>query len=406
MTHLVVAASVATALLTGCSQPPPAAHVSTAVAKTPLRETPPPAAAGAPVAAAAIATAAADQDPVLGGVCAAGDAAAGETAVQATARIPLKVGLTLVTAWHRTTEADDVECLTQVRELTASAVVATASCALPGGTVGGSRQVCRDDFDGAYIYDSGAGDEQDTIKGTTMFSLSRAAFRELKERQETKHRNVSFYEGALVADLRGTLAAQGQGSFAAIVNDHLEELPVVRAEGRLQGTAMGKPIETQVRVAVLDDERFPLVLDYSMPDVGATGFFVRYTRISFPTERQIEDRLTSEKRVDVYGIYFDFASDRLRAESEPVLREIADTLARHPDWALSIDGHTDGIGGERANQQLSERRSAAVRDVLVRRYGIDGTRLTARGFGATRPKDSNDARDGRARNRRVELVRQ
>ena len=406
MTHPVIAASVATALLTGCSQSPPAAHVSTAAAETPLRETPYPAAGGASVAPAAIASVAAEPDPVLGGVCAVVGAATGEIAVQATARIPLKLGLTLATAWHRTTEADDVECLTQVREITASSVVASASCAMRDGTVGGARRVCREDFDGASIYDSGAGDAQDTIKGTTMFSLSRAALRELKQRQETKHRNVSFYEGALVADLRGTLVAQGQGTFAAIVNDHLEELPVVRAEGRLKGTAMGKPIETRVRVAVLDDERFPLVLDYSMPDVGATGFFVRYTRISFPTERQIEQRLSDDRRVDVYGIYFDFASDRLRAESEPVLREIADTLVRHPDWTVSIDGHTDNVGGERANQQLSERRSAAVREVLVRRYAIDGTRLTARGYGASRPKDRNDTLEGRARNRRVELVRQ
>jgi hypothetical protein len=174
----------------------------------------------------------------------------------------------------------------------------------------------------------------------------------------------------------------------------------------LKGAAIGKPIETRVRLAVLDDERFPLVLDYSMPDIGATGFFVRYTRISFPTERLIEERLAEDRRVDVYGIYFDFASDRLRAESEPVLREIADTLARHPDWTLRIDGHTDGIGGEKANQQLSERRSAAVRAALVGRYQIDGARLSARGHGASRPKDTNETREGRARNRRVELIRQ
>jgi hypothetical protein len=239
-----------------------------------------------------------------------------------------------------------------------------------------------------------------------MFSLSRRAFQELKARGETRHRNVSFHEGGLVADLRGTLASRGAGTFAAMVNDHLEDLPVLRAEGVLKGAAIGKPIETRVRLAVLDDERFPLVLDYSMPDIGATGFFVRYTRISFPTERLIEERLAEDRRVDVYGIYFDFASDRLRAESEPVLREIADTLARHPDWTLRIDGHTDGIGGEKANQQLSERRSAAVRAALVGRYQIDGARLSARGHGASRPKDTNETREGRARNRRVELIRQ
>ena len=185
--------------------------------------------------------------------------------------------------------------------------------------------------------------------------------------------------------MRGTIAVDGSGTFAALVNDRLEDLPVIHAQGTLAGTAMGKPVTTRVRLAVLDDERFPLVLDYSMPDIGKTGFFVRYTRISFPAARQIEDRLERDRRAEVYGIYFDFASDRLRVESEPVLEEIAATLARHPEWTLSIDGHTDGIGGTRANQVLSERRSAAVRNALVTRYGVDGSRLTARGFGASRP---------------------
>jgi outer membrane protein OmpA-like peptidoglycan-associated protein len=397
------ATSVVAVVLAGCSQQP-AGHPDAASGQAVASPVPPASADTAVPAANRVA--AVEDDPVLGGECAPTESAAGDITAQASARIPLKVGLTLATAWHRTTEADDVECLTQVREIAASAVSSSASCAMPHGTAGGSRRVCRDDLDRASIYYSGAGDDPDTLKGATMFSLSREAFRELKTRRETRHRNVSVHEGGLISDLRGTLLLDGAGTFAAIVNDHLEELPVIRAQGHLKGTAMGKPVETRVRLAVLDDERFPLVLDYSMPDVGATGFFVRYTRISFPTERQIEERLTSEKRVDIYGIYFDFASDRLRGESEPVLKEIADTLSRHQDWTLSIEGHTDGVGAEAANLQLSERRSAAVRDVLVRRYGIDGSRLTWRGFGASKPKDTNDTRDGRARNRRVELVRQ
>ncbi len=403
MSHVRIACAIAVMLLGGCSQQPSgeAARATAAPAGASVHHAALTAGAQPPAAQRP----AVDVEPVLGGSCSARAGSASELTAAAGARVPLKVGLTLATAWHRTTQADDVECLTQVRELTASAVVASVSCALREGTVAGSRRVCLDDFDQAFIYDSGAGDEHDTITGTTMFSLSRAAFRELKQRRETRHRNVSFHEGGLVADVRGGLVAQGSGTFAAIVNDRLEELAVVRAEGRLKGIAMGKPIETRVQLAVLDDERFPLVLDYSMPDIGATGFFVRYTRISFPTERQIEERLTTEKRVDVYGIYFDFGSDRLRSESEPVLREIGETLARHPDWSLSIDGHTDALGGERANQQLSERRSAAVRDVLIRRFGVDGDRLSTQGFGASRPKDTNQTREGRARNRRVELVR-
>ena len=142
-----------------------------------------------------------------------------------------------------------------------------------------------------------------------------------------------------------------------------------------------------------------------MPDVGAAGFSVRYTKISFPTDGQIEQQLTSEKRIDVYGIYFDINSDRLRSESDPVLQEIAAALGNNPSWQLAIDGHTDSTGGPEANMQLSSKRADAVRTALVTQHGIDGSRLSTRGYGATVPKDTNDTADGRARNRRVELVR-
>lgn len=348
------------------------------------------------------------EEPVLGGAC---PAAAGQweadIAAQASARVPLRAGLTMATAWHRTTEADEIECVTQVTGVGPSAITTTAGCALRDGTVTGSRRLCHADLLGAYIYSTGAGDDPDLLRGTTMFSLSSAAFRELKQKRTTRHRNVTTGDdGGFLADLRGTLEFETTGTLAAIVNDEVVELPVIRAHGRLQGQAMGKPVETRVSAAVVDDERFPLVLDYRMPDVGASGFQVRYTRISFPTDGRIERRLAVDSRVDVYGVYFDFASHQIRPESEPVLREIAEALNRHPEWTLTINGHTDGVGDARANQVLSERRSAAVRAALVDRYSVAPGRLTARGYGASAPKDTNQTREGRARNRRVELVRQ
>ena len=110
--------------------------------------------------------------------------------------------------------------------------------------------------------------------------------------------------------------------------------------------------------------------------------------------------------MDVYGIYFDFASDSLRAESEPVLREIATALNAHPDWKLTITGHTDSIGGAASNLELSRKRSARVRRALVEQFHVADARLTTSGYGAGQPKDVNSTVEGRARNRRVELVRQ
>jgi outer membrane protein OmpA-like peptidoglycan-associated protein len=121
---------------------------------------------------------------------------------------------------------------------------------------------------------------------------------------------------------------------------------------------------------------------------------------------QIEQQLAEKKPVQIYGIYFDFASAIIRPESEVVLREIADIMQRNPDWALNVDGHTDNIGGVAFNQQLSEQRAAAVKDALVTRYHIAPNRLLTSGYGLTRPVESNDTLAGRARNRRVELIRQ
>jgi outer membrane protein OmpA-like peptidoglycan-associated protein len=71
-----------------------------------------------------------------------------------------------------------------------------------------------------------------------------------------------------------------------------------------------------------------------------------------------------------------------------------------------VEGHTDNIGGDEYNLDLSQRRAEAVTLVLVTRYHTTGDRLTPQGFGASRPKEPNDTLAGRARNRRVELVRE
>ena len=109
-------------------------------------------------------------------------------------------------------------------------------------------------------------------------------------------------------------------------------------------------------------------------------------------------------RAVVYGIYFDFASDRIKEESEPVLAEIAQVMTKYPTWTLRVEGHTDDIGSAPANLDLSRRRAAAVKQALVERR-IAAARLVPGGFGSSRPQDTNKTIEGRARNRRVELVK-
>ena len=123
------------------------------------------------------------------------------------------------------------------------------------------------------------------------------------------------------------------------------------------------------------------------------------------TAKRIEEDLAKDGRSIIYGIYFDFASDRIKEESEPVLSEIAQVLRANPTWNLNVEGHTDSIGSDADNLDLSRRRSAAVKQALTTRYKIDLDRLQTSGYGESRPKDRNDTMEGRARNRRVELVK-
>ena len=95
----------------------------------------------------------------------------------------------------------------------------------------------------------------------------------------------------------------------------------------------------------------------------------------------------------------------IREESEPTLEEIADLMRRHPEWKLSINGHTDNIASDAYNLDLSRRRAAATVNALTSRYGVDPSRLASAGSGESSPKDTNDTLEGRALNRRVELIR-
>jgi outer membrane protein OmpA-like peptidoglycan-associated protein len=121
--------------------------------------------------------------------------------------------------------------------------------------------------------------------------------------------------------------------------------------------------------------------------------------------QQMAAALETEKRLRLYGINFDSDSDHLRDESKPTLDLVAGILKQHADWKLTIEGHTDSTSTAEHNQTLSESRANAVKSYLTA-AGIDASRLTPKGLGATQPIASNDNALGRAANRRVELVRE
>ncbi|CAJ0791012.1 Peptidoglycan-associated lipoprotein [Ralstonia condita] len=119
----------------------------------------------------------------------------------------------------------------------------------------------------------------------------------------------------------------------------------------------------------------------------------------------VSSALEQDKRVTLYGVNFDLDADTLRADSRPALDNVTKAAKAHPDWKLTIEGHTDSSGGDAHNQDLSQRRAASVRQYLID-AGIPADRLTAQGFGASRPVAPNTTPAGRAQNRRVEIARQ
>ena len=116
--------------------------------------------------------------------------------------------------------------------------------------------------------------------------------------------------------------------------------------------------------------------------------------------KEIED----SGHVAVYGIHFDTAKATIQPDSEQTLTQIAQLLTEHPDLKLRIEGYTDNVGQGAANQALSEKRAQAVVAWLVG-HGVNAARLTAKGLGAANPVADNASEEGRAKNRRVELVK-
>ncbi len=120
----------------------------------------------------------------------------------------------------------------------------------------------------------------------------------------------------------------------------------------------------------------------------------------------LEGGLAKAGHVEVPGIYFNFNKSDVKAESKPALDEVAKMLKANPSMKVWVVGHTDSVGTVAANQTLSEARAAAVAKALVTSYGISAARLKGYGVGPLSPVASNKTDEGRAKNRRVELVEQ
>ena len=156
--------------------------------------------------------------------------------------------------------------------------------------------------------------------------------------------------------------------------------------------------------------RFYYLIQYKPPKYYGKHFV--YSYLSAPGR---SDSLIAEGEYDVTSFWggegdkfvvpitFDFNEWVVKAESFDILDGIADEMLSNPKLRIEIQGHTDNIGSVEINQMLSENRSLAVKQALVRR-GVEPERIRTRGFGMTMPITTNDTEEGRAKNRRTEFV--
>jgi len=128
-------------------------------------------------------------------------------------------------------------------------------------------------------------------------------------------------------------------------------------------------------------------------------------RMEFVNAAEMSKSLTDSGKIALYGIYFDTDKDTLQANSAPTVQEIAKLLKADPKLKVRIVGHSDNQGAANYNLDLSRRRAATVVRELTSKLGIAADRLDAFGNGPYAPVESNDTEQGRAKNRRVELVR-
>ncbi|MDP5077753.1 MAG: OmpA family protein, partial [Nonlabens sp.] len=133
------------------------------------------------------------------------------------------------------------------------------------------------------------------------------------------------------------------------------------------------------------------------PDVPGIASLKGCPKVEVPTAEE-------QKQLNSYAktILFDTGKTTIKTQSAKVLNDIVDILKKYPQAKFSIDGHTDSVGSDSNNQRLSEGRALSVKSYLVEN-GIDEFRLSSQGFGESKPVASNDTRDGKAQNRRVEI---
>lgn len=172
-----------------------------------------------------------------------------------------------------------------------------------------------------------------------------------------------------------------------------------------------KPTYYYLFVTSYRDGVIPLRLQHSVAKQSALAELIviapqaMQENMTLLNAAEMSQALADSGKVALYGINFDTDKDTVRPDSEPTLKEIAKLLADNPRLNIHVVGHTDNQGKPDYNLDLSRRRAATVARELTSRYAIAANRVDSFGCGQYAPAASNDSDEGRAKNRRVELVK-
>jgi outer membrane protein OmpA-like peptidoglycan-associated protein len=241
-----------------------------------------------------------------------------------------------------------------------------------------------------------------SIPGTTSLGISSATLQLLRRNGVAPLRLM--YDRKL-STIPGVLhLVNDDVRLPVIVENQVVEMRALIARGSFQkGNRSGTGYFT-----FLSDVKHPVLLHYNIRFSWEKALrTTRTVRVSAGRSQQgaMEQTLRTLRRLDLYGIHFDFDKATIQPRSRQLIGDIATSLKNNRRWKIEIRGHTDAIGKRDYNIDLSARRARAVRDALVRRHKINPARLSTVGVGMNEPKASNKTLAGRAQNRRVELAR-
>jgi outer membrane protein OmpA-like peptidoglycan-associated protein len=220
---------------------------------------------------------------------------------------------------------------------------------------------------------------------------------------------------------------------APIEDDYIPETVEVNAsnsltvfKGRILDGLLQNPVEAVIKIfdnntgdeyAVMRSNSatgkfllsLPSGLNYGI-SVEADGYLFHSENFNLPQgsaynmiNKDIElKNIDIGSKIALRNVFFDTGRSEVKLDSYPELDRLIQLMNDVPSLKIELSGHTDNVGSVSSNEKLSQKRAEAVRAYLVSR-GVDGSRITAKGYGSQRPVDSNDTKEGRANNRRTEF---